>query len=336
MNLSELAEKIDAPWRGVADPEVTSIATLSDAGPADISFLSDRRYADRVAESCAAAVIVPDGFPTAADGPLLLPVKDVNAAIEILLQEFGPPQDRPDPGVHASAVVDRTARIAESAAIGAQVVIGPDAAVGEDTIIRPGCIIGRDVRIGTGCHLWPNVVINHGCIIGNNVIIHANSTIGTDGFAYRLVEGRHKKIPHIGIVVVEDNVEIGANSCVDRAKFGRTTLGNGTKVDNLVQIAHNVKIGKNCILVSQVGIAGSCELEDYVLIAGQAGITDHVKIGARAMVAGGASVINDVKPDEKVAGRPVRPLQDYLREKALIKKLPQLFQDIKDLRRKIQ
>ncbi len=336
MKLSELADKTGARLAGDGSVAVSMIATLQEAGPEDITFLTDPRYAGLVQQTRAAAVLVPDDFPEETTGPALLYVANVNDAVEMLLDLFAPTADRPDVGVHSTAFVDDSAKISETAAIGPQAVIGADVIIDERTVVGPGCVIGRGVRVGRQCRLWPNVVVNHGCIIGNNVTIYAGATIGSDGFAYRLVDGRHRKITHIGTVVIEDDVEIGANSCIDRAKFGRTVIGQGTKVDNLVQIAHNVRTGKHCILVSQVGIAGSSELGDYVVLAGQAGVTDHVRIGNQAMIGGGGAVICDVEDGAKMSGSPVRPLKEYLKETALIKKLPDIYKNLKELNKKIE
>jgi UDP-3-O-[3-hydroxymyristoyl] glucosamine N-acyltransferase len=168
------------------------------------------------------------------------------------------------------------------------------------------------------------------------VVIYANSTIGTDGFGYRLVDGRHRKIPHIGIVVIEDDVEIGSNSCVDRAKFGRTIVGRGTKIDNLVQIAHNVKIGENCIIVAQTGIAGSAELGRYVVLGGQCAIADHVKIGDGVMAGATTGVNRDIEPGAKILGAPARPIREFFREVSLIQKLPELTKEVKKLREDVK
>jgi len=334
MKLSELAKRLKARLQGDGEVSVQQIASLHEAGPNDISFVSDVRYARQVCQTKAAAVVVPEDFDEPANTAILF-VADVNEAMEQLLSVFAPPPDKPEVGVHPLACVDPSVKLAKDVAVGASAVIGPGASLGEGSVISAGCVIGRSVRIGKNCHLWPNVVINQNCILGNNVTIHANSTIGMDGFGYRMVAGRHRKIPHIGIVVIEDDVEIGANSCVDRAKFGRTVVGQGTKIDNLVQIAHNVRIGQNCILAAQVGMAGSSELGNYVVFGGQVGVGDHVKVGDGVMAGARAALVHDVEPGAKVMGFPAQSFRDFYRGISLVRKLPEIVREIKQLRKQI-
>jgi len=333
MKLSELAEQIGAEFKS-EDIAVERIASLQEAGPRDISFLSDLRYAEQVAQTRAGAVIVPLDFDGTTDAALLY-VTNVDEALEHLLSIFALPLDKPPVGIHPLAFVDPSAQVAEDVAIGASAVIGSNVKVGTGTVISAGCVIGRDVSIGEQCFLWPNVVINQGCSLGNNVIIHPNTTIGADGFGYRFANGIHRKIPHIGIVVIEDDVEIGANCCVDRAKFGRTVVGRGTKVDNLVQIAHNVNIGSHCILVSQTGIAGSSQLGNYVVLAGRCGVSDHVKIGDGVMAGPGTGIAShsEIESGSKIMGAPYRSFTRYYREVSLTQKLPDIDRRLKRLER---
>ena len=335
MNLSELAKLVGGRLEGGGSTEVVRVASLAEAGAEDVSFLSDERYAAELAKTKAAAVLVPLRYNKDRPAGAMVFVDDVNVALEKLLAAFEEAPDVPMAGVHESAVVDTTAKIGDNAAIGPNVVVGAGANVGAGTVISAGCVIGRDVLIGNNCRLWPNVVINYGCELGANVMIHANSTIGTDGFGYRLVDGKHKKIPHIGKVVIGDNVEIGANSCVDRAKFGKTVIGRGTKIDDLVMVAHNVRIGSNCILTAQIAIAGSCELGDYVVMGGQSGVSDHIRIGDGAMIGGRGGVTRDVAPGGKVTGVPARDIREFHREYLLIKKLPEMAKELKQIRKQL-
>jgi len=335
MNLLELTKLVGGRLEGDNGAEVVRVASLADAGAEDVSFLSDERHASELAKTKAAAVLVPRRYNKDKPAGAMVFVDDVNVALEELLAAFAKSPDVPMVGVHESAVVDATVEIGDSAAIGANAVIGANAIVGDGTVISAGCVIGRDVLIGNNCKLWPNVVINYGCELGNNVMIHANSTIGTDGFGYRLVDGKHKKIPHIGKVVIQDDVEIGANSCVDRAKFGKTVIGPGTKIDDLVMVAHNVRIGANCLLTAQIAIAGSSELGDYVVMGGQAGVADHIKIGDGAMIGGRGGVTRDVAPGAKVTGVPARDVNKHYRELSLIKKLPEMAKELKQIRKQL-
>ena len=336
MKLGEIARRLEGRLDGDETVAVEWIASLTEAGPKDVSFINDSRYTDQVARTHAAAVIVPRNFNGMTNSALLF-VDDVDDALERLLLIFAAPLDKPESGVHEMACVDPTAQIGSDAAVGAGAVIGANAVVGAGSVICPGCVIGRNVQIGDNCYLWPNVVINQGCVLGHNVIIHANSTIGADGFGYRMIKGEHRKIPHIGIVVIEDDVEIGANSCVDRAKFGRTVIGRGTKIDNLVQIAHNVRIGQHCIIVAQSGMAGSSELGNYVVLAGRCAVSDHAKVGDGAQMGPRSAIYsgNEIKPGAKVMGSPIRPFRTYFRELSLIRKLPEMARQIKQLQKLI-
>jgi len=337
MKLKELAEKISGKIQGDGQLEIRTVASLSEAGPDEISFLSDVRYSSQLSQTKAAAVIVPRNYDKELPAGAVVFVEDVEIALEELLRLWAPRPDVPAVGVHPGAFVDSTARLAEGVAIGAGAVIGAGVSIGKGTIISSGCVLGRDVEVGDSCHLWPNVVINYNCRIGNNVIIHANSTIGTDGFGYRLRDGRYRKVPHIGTVVIEDDVEIGANSCVDRAKIGRTVIGRGTKIDDLVMIAHNVKVGQNCIIVSQTGIAGSSELGNYVVLAGQSGVCDHVTVGDQAMLAAKSGIATGAKIDAKarLAGTPAQDFVKFYRELSLIRKLPEMAKELKRITKQL-
>jgi UDP-3-O-[3-hydroxymyristoyl] glucosamine N-acyltransferase len=334
ITLSKLSEAIHARLEGDGSLAVRSIAALEDAGNEDVSFLTESRYAPLVAQSKAAAVIVPEKFNAAASAALLR-VANVDEAMERVLELFAPAVDPAPAGVHASACVASSAKIGQQAAVGPGAVIDERAVIGDRTTISAGAVIGRDVRIGSHCLIYPNVVIREGCLIGDRVIIHPNATIGADGFGYRFVDGRHRKIRHIGIVVIEDDVEIGANSCIDRAKFGQTVIGRGTKIDNLVQIAHNVKIGPHCIIVSQTGIAGSAKLGQYVVLGGQCGVRDHVRIGDAAMVGATSAVDQDLEANSKAVGTPALPVKEFFRQLAVIQKLPQLDKQIKQIQARL-
>ena len=335
MKLAELAQHIAARLQGRSEFSITGIAALGEVGPEEISFVRESRYAGDAEHTRAAALIVPEGFAGPTHTALLF-VTDVDAAVEQVLELFAPPADLPEPGVHPSACIAADAELADDAAIGPHVVIGARTRIGPGTRIAAGCVIGRDVQIGARCVLHPHVIIGWGCILGDGVAIHGNTTIGTDGFGYRFVDGRHRKIAHSGIVAIEDDVEIGANSCIDRAKFGRTLIRRGTKIDNLVQIAHNVQLGEHCIIVAQTGIAGSAELGNYVVLGGQCGIRDHVKIGDAAMAGATTAIDQDIPPGAKVIGTPATPVKEFFRQLSLIRKLPEMAKEIKKLRTQLE
>ena len=331
MNLAELAKILGGRVEGDDKVSIRAVASLEDAGSEAISFLSDNRYLPILANSKAGAVMVSEDFDGQA-AVSLLRVKDVDDALEKVLELFSPGADIPEEGIDPSAMVSSSARIEKTVHVGAHVVIGDRVTVGKDTAILPGCVIGRDVKIGKDCILGANVVINQHCSLGNRVMIHPNSTIGADGFGYRLVNGRHRKVPHVGTVVIEDDVEIGANSCVDRAKFGRTVIGQGTKIDNMVQIGHNVSVGHDCVIVSQCGLAGSVKLGHHVVLGGQSGIAEHVRVADGVNAAAGSGIIKDVEPGRKIGGYPARDLREYFRDMAHVRRLWKLTKEVEHLR----
>ena len=228
------------------------------------------------------------------------------------------------------------ARLGNNVSIGACAVIDDDVCIGDDSIIYGGCYIGHETKIGKNCLLYPNVSVRERIDIGNRVIIHSGAVIGSDGFGFSMVRGIQQKIPQIGIVQIEDDVEIGANVSIDRARFDKTLIGKGTKIDNLVQIAHNVVTGENCIIVSQTGISGSSELGANVVLAGQAGVIGHVKIGDNAVVAARSGVTKSIPPGAKVWGFPTKPLDVAKKIHVCVQRLPDMYKKIKDLEEKIK
>ncbi|HEX2860170.1 MAG TPA: UDP-3-O-(3-hydroxymyristoyl)glucosamine N-acyltransferase, partial [Lacunisphaera sp.] len=241
---------------------------------------------------------------------------------------------RPAPGIHASAVVAPSAHVDASAHVGPLCVVEEGAHIGAGTILQASVFVGREARIGTGCFVMPGCVIATLCELGHRVRLQPGVIIGSDGFGYEFVQGRHEKVPQIGIVVIGDDVEVGANSTLDRARFSRTAVGEGTKIDNLVQIAHNVVIGKHCILCSQVGIAGSTTLEDYVILGGQAGVGGHITLGKGSKAGGQAGVSSDLPADSYVNGTPAIPYMLERRLAILHQRLPDLFKRVERLEQK--
>ena len=314
---------------------IDAVAPLATANTRHISFLADARYAPQVADTAAAAVLVPEDFDGPAGQTILLRVPNVERSLVAVLQQFSPEPDVPAVGIAPTATVDPTAVIGENCRIGPSVAIGPGAVLGNGVTLSPGCVIGRDVTIGDDCVLGPNVAIYHHCRLGDRVSIFANSTIGADGFGYTMIDGALVKIPHTGIVVIGNDVEIGANACIDRAKFDQTTIGDGTKIDNLVQVAHNVQIGRQCVLASQVGLAGSCRVGDYVMFGGQVGVADHVTIGNAVQVAAQSGIHVDIADNQRVAGGPAEDIRTFFRQITFIKKLPDMAKQLKALSKKI-
>jgi UDP-3-O-[3-hydroxymyristoyl] glucosamine N-acyltransferase len=263
-------------------------------------------------------------------------VKNVNAALIEALNIFAPELRTVVKGIDATAKVGRDVKIAKGVSVGPCAVIEDGVEIGEDSIIGSGCKIGQNSSVGKNCRLDSNVVVYHNCYLGNNVVIQANSTIGSTGFGYSFIGGVHRLIPHNGVVVIEDFVEIGANCCVDRAKFGETRIGAGTKIDNLVQIAHNVVIGRNCLIVAQVGIAGSCKIGNGVVLAGQVGLADNIEIGDGAIIGAQSGVGHSVAAGHQQLGTPAIDKAEALRVINLTKRLPKLAEQLKQLSKRIE
>jgi len=296
--------------------------------------LTDVRRIARLEQSHAGAVIVARRIEGLAKPQLI--VKDVNAALIEALNVFRPELEAAPEGIDPTAKVAANAKIARDVAVGAGAVIDDRVEIGENSIIGSGCKIGENSRVGRNCRLDSNVVVYHNCTIGNNVVIQANSTIGSTGFGYSFINGTHRLIPHNGGVSIEDFVEIGANCCIDRAKFRNTIIGAGTKIDNLVQIAHNVVIGKGCLIAGQVGISGSCKLGDGVVLAGQVGLTDNIEIGDGVIVGAQSGVSHSIAAGQRVFGSPAVERKEAFQIIGLMKRLPKLAEQLKRLSKRIE
>jgi UDP-3-O-[3-hydroxymyristoyl] glucosamine N-acyltransferase len=262
-------------------------------------------------------------------------VADPDLALCAALALLGPPTPRVPVGVHASAVVSPDATV-EQAAIGAHVTISPRAVIGAGTQLHPGVYVGDDTTIGRDCVLWPNVVVRERTTIGDRVIIHPNSTIGADGYGYLQRDGKHHKIPQVGRVVIEDDVEIGANTAIDRARSGETHIRRGTKIDNLVQIAHNCDIGEDCIITGQCGISGSTTLEHHVALGGQVGIIDHLTVGAGAQLAAKSGVYNDIPGGTVYRGIPAIEATKFGRQQVSVRRLPKMIEQLRKLEKRVE
>jgi UDP-3-O-[3-hydroxymyristoyl] glucosamine N-acyltransferase len=339
--LSEIATllNVPAPAGAAGAIDITGVAMLADAGPSELSFLGSDRYLKQFATTRAAAVLVQRRvklLPVAdARRPVLI-VDDADLAVANVLELFAPPVPRPPAGV------DPAARVAPSAVLGAGVAIGPNVFVGERarvggrTVLHPGIYVGDDTVIGTDCELFPNVVVRERCTLGDRVVIHAGSVLGSDGFGYRWDGQRHVKIPQIGTVVVGDDVEIGSCVCIDRAKFAATMIGRGTKIDNLVQVGHNARIGPHCVIIGQAGIAGSVTLGTGVVLAGQSAVKDHVTMGDGSTLGACAGVMDDVPAGQMVSGLPAIPHRQMLREWAAMRRLPDLAVQVRKLQEELE
>lgn len=331
--LGALADALDATLEGDAGRVVTGVAALDAAGPDDVSFLVDPRYGGQATASRAAAIVVPEGLQVT--GPALLRVRHGPQALIRLLTIFHPRTPAPA-GVHASAVVSPTARVDDSASVGPLAVVEADAVIGPRVRIHALAYVGAAAEIGEDSEIHPGVVLGGGVRLGRRVIVYAGAVIGADGFGYTFDGTGHRKIPQVGTVVLEDDVEIGANAAVDRATLGATIVRRGTKVDNLVQIGHNVEIGEHSILVAQVGISGSCRLGRGVILGGQVGVADHLTVGDGVMVAAQSGVAGHVAAGAKVLGTPARPLMQAKRIYAAETHLPDLGRRLRDLERRLE
>lgn len=333
MRLDALARALGCTLEGDASAEVTGVAPIEAAGPRDLTFLHHPRYLQHLATTRAAAVIIPPG--TGPSPCAVLRHENPYLAFAAALRLFFPETPR-WAGVHPQAAVAPTARLAPDVAVGAFAVIEDEAEVGEATQVGPQVYVGRGSRIGRSCLLYPQVVIREGVTVGDRVIIHSGTVVGSDGFGYaRDAQGKSHKIPQVGRVVIEDDVELGANVTVDRATLGATRIGRGVKVDNLVQIAHNVVIGEGSVIVAQVGIAGSTEVGQHVTIAGQAGLVGHLRIGDRSVIGSQAGVTEDLPAGAIVLGTPAVPHMTAKRIWSAWAKLPDMLRRVRDLERRL-
>ena len=329
LTVKEMANRLGAELIGEGAGVVRSVGPVGSADQATLTFLAGDKHLAELKKSRCGAVIINKAIEEFSQPQLI--VKDVNAALIEALKIFAPKLEPAVPGVDPMAKVAAGVKIGKNVSIGPFAVVEGGVEIGDDTIIAAGCKIGQNTKIGRATRLDCNVVVYHNCTIGNNVIIKANTVIGSVGFGYSFVDGAHRLIPHNGVVVIEDYVDIGANCCVDRAKFGETRIGAGTKIDNLVQVAHNVIIGRCCLIVSQVGISGSCKIGDGVVLAGQVGLADNIEIGAGVIVGAQAGVTNSVRPGKQILGSPAIEHKDALRVMVSSLRLPKLIEQFKQL-----
>lgn len=330
--LRDLAQR--AGGRAVGDESllIERIAAVEESGPGTLTFATDERYLAAALRSRAAAVLVDASIAPADTRKALIVVENARLALARLLATLRPPRPK-GPFRHATAVVEPDAEVAPDAYLGAHAYVGHGSRVGAGCVVAAGAYVGDDVAIGESSWLHSNASVMNGCRLGSRVVLHAGCVVGSEGFGWAFVDGRLERIPQIGNVVIEDDVEVGANSCIDRAQTGSTYVGTGTKIDNLVQIGHNSRIGKHCALAALTGLAGSTVVGDYVKIAGQVGTRGHMTIGSRSTVAGQSGVWGDVPEGTIVSGNPAREHREELRREVMIRRLPKLVGRVEAIER---
>lgn len=321
MRVKELAGWLEAPWEGEGDREIRRVAPIEDAGDEDLSFVTHGRAAKMANGSRAACLLVPDDFVNETNRTIIR-TRDPRAAVARAIPKLHP-HGEPSPGVHPTAVLGPGVVIGKGASIGVLVSIGAGVHIGEGTSIGAGSVIGDYVHIGRHCVLHARVTLYHEVTIGNHAILHSGCVIGAEGFGFVLADGAYEKFPQVGRVVIGDDVEIGANSCVDRAALGVTSIGEGSKLDNLVHIAHNCQIGRHVVIAAQTGLSGGVIVEDYAVIGGQVGIGDKARIESRAVLGSGSGVLTSkiVRAGQVMWGTPARPLKQYLEQLAILSRL---------------
>jgi UDP-3-O-[3-hydroxymyristoyl] glucosamine N-acyltransferase len=330
--LQELAQAVQATIQNPGDVPIAGISNLEGATGADLSFVLKPAFQDAARQSQAGAFIVAQPIPGDPRPQLIVP-NPLIAVATLAQQFFLPPL--PPRGIHPTAVIGAEVSIGPEVFIGPLVTIGDRAKVGARATIHAGVHIGDETTIGDDCILYPHVSLLRGCVLGHRVILHSGTVIGSDGFGYVQHGGRHHKIPQLGNVVIEDDVELGANVTVDRGTFGSTRIKRGTKIDNQVQIAHNVVVGEDCILVAQVGIAGSTTIGNHVMIGGQTGLIDHIHVGDNVKIAAGSGVIRDIAPGSIVGGRPAVPHEIWRKSQVIQYQLPELRKELFALRKEL-
>jgi UDP-3-O-[3-hydroxymyristoyl] glucosamine N-acyltransferase len=332
--LREIAQFINGEVIGDDTVIITGVSGIKEAQPGDITFLANPKYLSLLETTFASAVITSND-PIVISKPIIR-TENPSLAFAQIMSLIAPQDLRHPKGIHATALVGRDVSFGKNVGIGAYVVIEDGASVGDNTVVYPGCYIGHHANIGRDTVMYANVSIREKTVVGNRVIIHSGTVIGADGFGYAAINGVHHKIPQVGTVVIEDDVEIGANVTIDRARFDKTIIGKGTKIDNLVQIAHNVVIGEHSIIVAQAGISGSTVIGKGVTLAGQAGLVGHITVGDGAVVAAQAGVTKSVPPGAFVSGYPAKPHDIAKRINACIQNLPRLYETVSALKKKIK
>jgi UDP-3-O-[3-hydroxymyristoyl] glucosamine N-acyltransferase len=335
ISAADIAQLVQGELVGEGGLLVSGFSGIKEAKKNELTFLSNPKYEPLLLDTQAGVILVPR--QTACPGKTLIRVDNPSLSFTQVVNHLlkGAPDYKPR-GIHPTAVIAPGAKIARDVAVGAYTVIEDGAVIGEGCVLYANCYVGHETHLGKNCLIYPQVVLREKVSLGNRVIIHSGTVIGSDGYGYVTVDGKHIKIPQVGTVLIEDDVEIGANVTVDRARFDKTIIGEGTKIDNLVQIAHNVTIGKHCLIVGQVGISGSTHIGNHVVLAGQAGIVGHLEIGDGAVVAAQSGVSHSIKPGEQVFGCPAQPIKNAFRNNAHFQRLDKYVEMIKNLKKRVE
>jgi UDP-3-O-[3-hydroxymyristoyl] glucosamine N-acyltransferase len=331
--VAQLAERVGGRAAGDHGVQIARIAAIEEAGPDALTFATTPAYVQAALRSQAAAVLVDEALAPQESAKPLIVVENARVALMQLLRAFDRPRKR-GPFIHPSAVVDQSAQLGADVYVGPHAVIGARSRIGDRSVLEAGVYVGEDAALGADALLYAHASIMDGCVVGDRVIVHPGAVIGSDGFGYVFVEGRFERIPQVGNVVLGDDVEIGANTCVDRAQTGSTQIGSGTKIDNLCQIGHNCRIGSHTGIAALSGLAGSTNIGDYTLVGGQAGFKGHITIGSRVKIGAAAKVWGDIPDDSFVSGTPARPHQDDLRREVMVRNLPKLVARVDALEKK--
>ena len=331
--VQQLADRVGGRVVGNGDVPISGIAAVEEARGDALTFATDARYFAAALASKAAAILIDASVPHDGAGKPLIVVENARYALAQLLRGLRPPRPQ-GPFVHPSAVVESGAEIGEGAYVGANAYVGRNARLGARSIVGEGAFVGNEAGVGDDAWIHPHARLMERCTIGRRVVLHAGSTIGSEGFGWAFIEGALERIPQVGNVVLDDDVEIGANTCIDRAQTGSTTIGAGTKIDNLVQIGHNCRIGKHCAIAALTGMAGSTVIGDYVKIAGQVGTRGHMTVGSRVTIAGQSGVWGDVADGAIVSGNPARDHREDLRREVMIRRLPKLIARVEALEKR--
>lgn len=332
--LEEIAELIDGEVVGDGRVIIRGVAGIQEAHSGDITFVANPKYFRYIEKTDASAIITPKDIKTAPKP--IIRTDNPSLAFAKIISSIKPCESTHPKGIHPTAILGKGVTLGSDVALGPYVVIEDNVFIGDKSIIYAGCYVGHHTRIGSNTLIYPNVSIRESITVGNRVVIQSGTVIGSDGFGFVTIDGLHHRIPQVGTVIIEDDVEIGSNVTIDRARFDRTVIGRGTKIDNLVQIAHNVITGKNCFIVAQAGISGSTALGDNVTLAGQVGVVGHIKIGDNSIVMAQSGVSKSVPAQTTVWGCPAKPQKLAKRINAYVQNLPRLYNTVTELKKKIE